>query len=314
MNDPLVRAIATAGPAAGMDDTASRPPPRIAAGIVLFHPCEGAARLIDACGRQFEAVFLVENESNVYTEERWKSTHSSCVHLRKNSKNAGLSKAINQICRAAREKGFEWLLLFDQDSEISPDFLAGFTRLFASLKTPPALLAANYRTEVCGEAVPGYRLRGQADIDERVTDINAGSLINVPVHHKVGGHCEALFIDHVDHEYCLRLRRRGYSVLATREPLFNHEIGNIVCARRFGRVWQSSGHTPARRREATEALIRVIKLYWRDEPGWCARTLFLELPRSVLAMLILERKRIAKLGALSAGFVRGLFRSKPSVP
>lgn len=295
-----------------MDDAAHWPPERIAAGVVLYHPAETAIRLVEALSRQFERVFVVENESTTFTSDH-KSSDNRDIHVHRNRENAGLARAFNQLCDAARQAGFEWLVLFDQDSQVPPDFRARFTRLFPLLSRPPALLAANYRTELCGEAFPGYQLGGDGVIGEQVTDLNAGSLINLGIHRELGGHCEALFVDHVDHEYCLRLRRHGYPVLATREPLFTHEIGNIVCGRRFGKVWQSGGHSTARRREATEALVRVVKSYWRDEPVWCARMLFLELPRSVVAMLVLERQRAAKLTALAAGLVRGIFRSKSSV-
>lgn len=302
-----------------MNDTAHWPPARIAAGVVLYHPREAADRLVEALSQQFERVFVVENESTAFGNRHGNNhgnnnkTNNRAVHVQRNRENAGLARAINQLCNAARQTGFEWLVLFDQDSDVPPDFRARFARLFSALADPPALLAANYRTELCGEEFAGYRLGGKAAIGEQVTDLNAGSLINLGIHRELGGHCEALFVDHVDHEYCLRLRRHGYPVLATREALFTHEVGNIVCGRRFGRVWQSGGHSPARRREATEALIRVIKSYWRDEPGWCARMLFFELPRSVVAMLVLERQRLTKLTALAAGLVRGIFRSKTSV-
>ncbi len=292
-----------------MDACTHWPPERIAAGVVLYHPREAALRLVDALVDQFDRVFVVENESAVFRG----ADDEPGVHVERNFENAGLARAINQLCDSARAARFDWLVLFDQDSGVPAGFRDRFAQIFSILPEPPALLAANYVTELCGEAFPGYRLDGDAAIGERVVDLNAGSLINLPIHQQVGGHSESLFVDHVDHEYCLRLRRHGYSVLATRESLFNHEIGNIVSERRFGRVWQSGGHSPARRGEAIEALMRVIKTYWRYEPAWCARMLCIELPRSVVAMLILERQRVAKITALIVGIARGAFRSKLSV-
>lgn len=294
-----------------MSDAAHWPPEKIVAGVVLYHPCDAALRLLDELARQFERVCVVENES-ASLGRRGEGSHR-IVCVRRNRENAGLARAINQLCDAGRQAGFEWLALFDQDSRVPPDFRSRFASIFSELTEAPALLAANYSTELCGEEFPGYRLDAGSSIGEQVTDLNAGSLINLNVHRRIGGHCEALFVDHVDHEYCLRLRRHGHAVLATRAPLFTHEIGNIVSARRFGRVWQSSGHSPARRREATAALVRVVKRYWRREPRWCARMLFLELPRSIVAMLILERRRAAKLHAFVAGLAHGLFMSKSSV-
>lgn len=296
-----------------MDLVAHWPPERIASGVVLYHPRPSVRQLIEVLARQFETVFAVENESEAFDAAADGPSEEHAVRVQRNRENAGLARAINQLCESARQAGFEWLVLFDQDSEVPPDFRSRFARFFSQLADPPALLAANYRTELCGETFTGYRLEGGQAIGEQVTGLNAGSLINLTVHRELGGHSEALFVDHVDHEYCLRLRRHDYPVLVTREPLFTHEVGNIVSGRWLGRVWQSGGHSPARRREATEALVRVVKSYWRAEPGWCARMLFLELPRSILAMLVLERQRKAKSSAFAAGFVRGIFRSKTGV-
>lgn len=287
-----------------MDASAQWPPEQIAAGVVLYHPTGAASDLVAELARQFNQIFIVENESSVCERQ------NAAVWLHRNPINAGLAKAINQLCDGARESGFDWLVLFDQDSKVTRSFRDRFTRLFPKLKGAPALLAANYATELCGQTFRGYRLKGDSEIAEQVTDLNAGSLINLRVHRQLGGHCEALFVDHVDHEYCLRLRRHGFPVVATRETLFVHEVGNIVCRRRLGRVWQSGGHPPSRRREATEALVLVIKSYWKSEPGWCARMLFFELPRNIVAMLILERQRGAKIRATANGLFRGIFRTR----
>lgn len=277
------------------------PPERIAAGVVLYCPEGETFGTIDTLARQFDRVFVVENESREYLAT------NQAVEAIHNSVNRGLAEADNQLCVAARTAGFEWLVLFDQDSRIPADFRQRFARCFDALEQPPALLAANYRTELLGETFTGYPADGEGAVGERVAALHSGSLINLAVHAAVGGHDETFFVDHVDHEYCLRLRRCGFCVHVTSEPLFRHEVGQVACARRFGRVWQSSGHPAARRREWARNLIRLSKRYWKSDPRWCARRLFGELPTNVIAMLILERDRGAKFMAVISGAARGVF-------
>lgn len=279
------------------------PPRRLAAGVVLYHPEPKAFRLIDTLAGQFDRVFVVENESTEYRSA------NPQIEVDHNAVNRGLAGAVNQLCDTARQAGFEWLVLFDQDSRVPHDFRLAFGECFGALEKPPALLAANYRTELLGETFPGYRPIGDGKIGDVIVALNSGSMINLAVHRELGGHDESLFVDHVDHEYCLRLRRHGYRLYGTREPLFRHEVGNVACTRRFGRVWQSSGHPAARRRDWARNLVRLAKRYWKTDPAWCARRLFGELPRSVIAMLVLERDRGAKLMAVIGGVVRGLFGS-----
>lgn len=280
------------------DGRAVWPPERIAVGVVLYHPSPAVEQLIKVLVQQFDGVFVVENES------RADLTEATPVHRIHNADNRGLAVAINQLCDAARRDGFDWIVLFDQDSRVSADFRAGLSDCLALLDKPPALLAANYETRLLDETIVGYRAGpGGRDL---VVALNSGSMIDLELHRRLGGHDETFFVDHVDHEYCLRLRRHGFEIVATRRPLFEHQVGNVACVRRFGRIWQSSGHPAPRRRDWACNLVRLVKRYWRSEPGWCARRLFGELPRSMLAMLILERQRGAKLKAVFAGLYMGI--------
>lgn len=284
------------------------PPARIAAGVVLYHPPVRARGLIDSLARQFERVYVVENESRAYLAT------NQAVEVAHNVQNRGLATADNKLCAMARAAGFEWLVLFDQDSRVPTDFRQRFECSFAALEQPPALLAANYRTELSGERLVGYPVAGKGEAEqivrERVVALHSGSLINLAVHDEMGGHDEGFFVDHVDHEYCLRLRQSGYRVYVTHEPLFCHEVGNVVCAHRFGRVWQSSGHPAARRREWARNLLRLSRRYWKSDPGWCAGRLFGELPRSLIAMLLLENDRGEKLKSVIGGALRGVLESR----
>lgn len=279
------------------------PPERIAVGVVLYYPDEEDPRLIDDLAGQFEAVFVAENESLVF------ATENPVVHAHRNRDNAGLARAINQLCDNARQAGFEWLILFDQDSRVPADFRAGFCECMRELEHPPELLAANYETVILGQRFIGYSVGTDKPATELVVALNSGSMINLAVHEKIGGHDERFFVDHVDHEYCLRLAQYGYRVLGTRHPLFQHEVGNIACVRKFGRVWQSSGHSVERRREWACGLILIAKRYWRLKPAWVLASLCVELPRNLLAMLLLESRKTARFKAVLGGLWRGMFTS-----
>ena len=282
------------------------PPNRLAAGVVLYHPAPEACHRVEKLAAQFDCVFVVENESSAF------GSAAPVVQVVHNQTNRGLAGANNQLADAARAAGFDWLVLFDQDSRVPGTFRGQLETCFEAIQSPPALLAANYRTELLGDVVVGYQPPGTGAVGAWVAGLNSGSMLDLATHHALGGHDEQFFVDHVDHEYCLRLRRHGYRVLATRAPLFRHEVGHVVCARRFGRVWQSSGHPAWRRREWARNLVRLSKRYWRSDPVWCSRQLFGELPRSLIAMLILERGRGAKLAELMSGLMDGVFARRQS--
>jgi len=280
------------------------PPKQLAAGVVLYHPSAQASGLIETLVEQFDQIFVVENESRTF------ETSDLPIRIISNKTNRGLAAANNQLCKAALEDGFDWLVLFDQDSRVPREFRSRFAEFFKALDKPPALLAANYHTELLGESFSGYRTPPGQAVTESVVALNSGSMIHLRLHRDLGGHDESFFVDHVDHEYCLRLARNGYRVLGTSRPLFRHEVGNIACARKFGRVWQSSGHSVDRRREWACGLVRLARRYWRLKPAWVSVRLGVELPRNIVAMLLLEGQKTAKLKAVLCGLWRGAFTSE----
>ena len=275
-------------------------------GIVLFHPPTAAQRLIESAGAQFDSVFLVDNTPG---GTELPELRGGADRIMTNDTNRGLAVAINQLCSAAREDGFEWLLLFDQDSTLPTDFAARFRAVIETLKRAPAIIAANYLSWLGPDTLPGYTVSPAHVVSSAVTAINAGSLINLATHHAVGGHDESLFVDHVDHDYCLRLRKHGQQILVTQQTLFEHQIGQVITRRGFGRSWQSSGHSPARRQEWARGLVRLAKRYWRSDPRWCAQRVLIELPRHFLALLVLENQRWRKTLALGRGLLQGAFSS-----
>jgi len=278
------------------------PPKRLAAGVVLYYPPAEASGLIALLVEQFDQIFVVENESRIF------EATDMPIRMISNQTNRGLAAANNQLCQVAREAGFEWLVLFDQDSRVPRGFRSRFAECFKALDQPPALLAANYSTELLGESFSGYRTPPGQAVAESAVALNSGSMIHLPLHLELGGHDESFFVDHVDHDYCLRLRSAGYEVRSTGTALFEHKVGPVVATRKLGRTWQSTGHSAERRRSWAAGLGRLVRLHWRNEPLWCARMLGMHFPKELGAMLILETDRGRKARAMLAGLLQGLIR------
>jgi len=55
-----------------------------------------------------------------------------------------------------------------------------------------------------------------------------------------------LFIDHVDHEYCLRLNKNKYKVVKTSRAIIYHKLGNQSQKKIFKWTFYPSHHPPIR--------------------------------------------------------------------
>jgi rhamnosyltransferase len=172
-----------------------------------------------------------------------------------NGENAGIATAINQGVEALMRGGFDMAIIFDQDSEPPAS-------LFTELpKVIDAANASGGRVALAGPAYEDARLRGLAPFVrfkwgtlERILPqgdqpievdflISSGSCINLRWWSSIGPMDDALFIDFVDLEWCVRAKQKGYRVLGVPWVHMSHELGGEP-VRVLGRAYPM--HSPLR--------------------------------------------------------------------
>ncbi|AVT58115.1 glycosyltransferase family 2 protein [Pectobacterium versatile] len=170
------------------------------------------------------------------------------------SSNKGLSAAQNIGIEQAREKKATHVILFDQDSHISPGFIDSLVStevLLLSLGEKVAAVGPSFFDSVSLEPYPATVYCGpfikRVDINE-ITEatfiIASGCLINMSVIEYIGGMKEDLFIDYIDIEWCLRAKNLGYKVFISPNAKMAHSIGD----KRMSIMGRSvSVHNPIRR-------------------------------------------------------------------
>lgn len=155
------------------------------------------------------------------------------------SDNLGLGFAHNIGVQFATENNYDYVLILDQDSIPMPGMLehllkahktkssrakvsaVGVTYLNADNGSESFFVqfgALKFRRQYCG----------QRDADGCVaTDflISSGSLISIKALNDIGAMDESLFIDHVDTEWFLRARSKGYNAYGVCEARMQHGLG-----------------------------------------------------------------------------------------
>lgn len=276
----------------------------LAAIIPTYHPDEGFEQRLRRIRPQVDRLYLVDDGSpaDVRTWLREIAAHLDTVLLEQPA-NLGVAAAFNRGCAAAQQAGCRLALLLDQDSIVGPDLVERMRAICPRLEEiDAAVLAANY-TDATGRTV--YRVPGSETIGPVTIAISSGSLVSLPIWQAVSGFDESLFIDEVDHDYCLRVQRHGHRVLATREPLMRHEVGS---QRRYlipGRGFSMSHHSPLRRYYMTRNRAIMVRRYLTSNPRWVGGMVL----RSVAEMAlvpILEPDGWAKARAITLGLMHGL--------
>ena len=136
--------------------------------------------------------------------------------------NMGIGFAYNLALLLAKLTNERWILILDQDSQIiDVRELKSLLEKIDSylLNDNIAIISINKKFGYCNS------MSFHPDFYDCKSVVNSGSLLNVNICWKLR-YDEKLLIDRIDNEYCHRLRKNGYRILAYKKQLISHSVGN----------------------------------------------------------------------------------------
>ncbi len=240
----------------------------IAAVVVLYYPGEEeVSRNIKSYLPFVNLLVVVDNTDS----EPGKNIGDNLMSLDKsvryiaNKKNEGIGYALNKAASIALQEGYSWLLTMDQDSFFDADqpekYFSFFQNNLAD-KKDIAVIAPLHS--------PGNLSNDPNSYSEAIAVITSGSLIQLETWKEIGGYNEKLFIDEVDHEYCYRVKEKGYKVIQVNNVVLNHQLGVKKSGAYLGAIARRNRtiHSPQRVYFMVRNYLYVRKNYrklFRDE-------------------------------------------------
>lgn len=244
----------------------------ICAVVVAYYPDLAFESRLARLLPQVACLVVVDNtpEPITLSEELRSEWPDGRLHCISNAENRGIAAALNQGLAYALAEGYAWLLTLDQDTTCYPDMVIALGDAYAACPLAPAIVGSNYfdpSNQRC--RVPPNE--GEPWLEQK-TVITSGSLVNSSVASALHGLRGDYFIDQVDHEFCLRARAHGYSVVITRKPVMEHSVGESGGMRLpvLGRIPK---HSPLRRYYVVRNSLWTIREYASREPVWCMKRL-----------------------------------------
>ncbi|HQS29787.1 MAG: hypothetical protein B7Y07_10010 [Halothiobacillus sp. 24-54-40] len=207
--------------------------------IVTYNPSLESLRCnLSRIAHQVDSVAIFDNNSdNRFDIAQLSNDYLNCSCEVFND-NRGLGFAINSGINNARALGAKYILLADQDSSFRPNSVLLLASRFSRSPKDGLKIAAvgprfiDAHKGGISEHVKFELTRiGRVSCNENqpfvATDflITSGSLIPMTVLDEVGPMDESLFIDHIDTEWCLRAKSKGYELLGDCEALMEHDLG-----------------------------------------------------------------------------------------
>jgi O-antigen/teichoic acid export membrane protein/GT2 family glycosyltransferase len=277
----------------------------IAAVVVTYRPEDELIRSLRYLNLSCDRIFIVDNswpgENKVIDQIR----QFDRVELTLNDKNLGIASALNVGVQQALAYGVDWIVTLDQDSCLDEEWFLAMGKAYEAVpdKTNLGLLAP-----VHFDSNSGYVSRKLSKMDriiERQTVVmTSGNLVPRATFEKVGGFDERLFIEYVDHDFCLKVKKRGLQTYIVPGAKMAHRLGDMRKHGIGGFFFFSHNYLPVRR--YYRARNRLI-LYKRHIGLWILQDQDFAI-RDMIKILLVEKDRWKKVQATLEGSLHALLR------
>lgn len=282
--------------------------------IILFHPSEAqlarAVAMRESCDR-----LLVVDNSPLPDARAAIMLREAGVALQHHGNRNGIAGAFNCGLSTLFDSGVEAVALFDQDSEAPADYFTVMRERCTSMSGRAFLAGPRIFDEndqrflpelaTSGLAVERLAIQTDAPLQRCAFLISSGCVVSREAFARLGRFDEALFIDHVDTEYCLRALLRNVPVYVVPSLVLLHRIG-ARSRHKLGPLELTTMNHPGFRRyySARNAMQLALQYGLRLPVAIVPNVLTLW---QIVQILLLEKDKAAKLKAIAQGVFDGFF-------
>lgn len=269
----------------------------IAGVVVLYNPDIGCIRKINSYISQIAFLYVVDN-----SEIKNSELYSELIALPKlkyifNGDNLGVARALNQAVDLAKKDNYKFLLTMDQDSLAGDELIRHYENYLLSNDISRLGMLAPVPDYFPDETITVDPVSKEVDVA-----ITSGCLVNLNMFDRVGPFEEKLFIDYVDFEYCLRLRKKGFNIVQLGNAKIFHQLGKLEKRKIIFFNIFVTHHSPERYYYRTRNRLYVAKKYINIFPGFILKDFFVFL-NELLKILVYEKQKLAKFHSILLGLL-----------
>ena len=244
----------------------------VAAVIITYNVENDFKQRINRLKGKVDEIIVVDNGSKAETINMLKELEKevTVIYL---EDNKGIASALNKGIKYSIEKGYNWILTLDHDSIITDNMIKNMLTCYEGLnnelKEKVAMLVPVHVEEK--EYQNGSNINEEKDSNsyiEVLTEITSGALTKAEIYKNVGMYDEKLFIDLVDHDYCLSLNKKGFKIIQVNNATLIHNLGESVKKSVLGLKMIPTNHSPLRRYYMSRNRHYIWDKYKEDFPSW----------------------------------------------
>lgn len=280
----------------------------IIAAIITYNPnLKRLEKNILSIINQVDRILIIDNKSSNIdlimnlTKNISNNTHKN-IDIKNNSDNKGIAYALNQSLEYAQNNNYKWVLTLDQDSICDDNMVRTMMKYLKENKSEnigiiaPSIIDENKHSEI-------EKMNNLIEYPTAV--ITSGSLTNVKIANNIGGFKNELFIDYVDHEFCLKMKKSNYEIIKLKQAKLYHELGEIKTYNILGKIATTTNHSSLRRYYYYRNSVYVHKKYKNEFPEWVRLDTRRQI-NSFIGILIFEKDKISKINHSIKGLIDGI--------
>lgn len=260
---------------------------KVAGVVVLYNPDDDFIDNISSYVNDIDLLYVIDN-----SEKENKVLDSQKIKYIFNNENIGVAKALNMACEMAIKDNYNWILTMDQDTKFKPGVL---NRMKDYIR--------NNDCSKDGILVPWHNtkldiVKSDDVIDYPLQVMTSGNLVNLSIYKEIGGYNEDYFIDGIDIEYCLRLKKYGFRIVRFNDVEIEHDLGYIEYHKFLGKTYLCTNHNYLRQYYIARNYRYIKEEYYDIAPEYCEILTHLKL--RIFRIVMFEKDKYRK--------VRNLFR------
>ncbi|MBO0437908.1 glycosyltransferase [Vagococcus fluvialis] len=233
----------------------------------------------------FEKIYIYDNSSKDNLKRVEEILNSENFEYFFNAKNEGISKPFNFMVKEAQKNKIDYFLLMDQDSKFSTDNINNLiNRIEDNKNSKIALFSPNiyFNDNNNGE------IKEDGFIDFAIT---SGCFVDVNIFLEIGGYDENLFIDGVDRDFCLNLKKNDFLMKKISKVKMEQSLG--YKNRNLIGVYE---HSPIRNYYIYRNRRYVIDKYPEVFKGITKiKSLYLSQLKQIVSIIIFEKDKLEKI-------------------
>lgn len=261
----------------------------VAGSVVLYNSSTDVVENVRSYADQVDHLIVVDNSEGPIPEIITALKQFNDLTYISNGGNYGVAYALNRAAEIATSLGYTYLLTMDDDTRV-PAKMVDSMLAYLRQQGPETIGI------VGAQSLPDQVQNTTQDVWFTIT---SGNLLNLQAYAACGPFMESLFIDWVDHEYCFRLKAKGYRVVELNYLQLVHRLGMFKEFSILGvRVRKWISHSPQRMYYKMRNSLYIMNMYNKYLPTSIRRFFYRAMITDLINVVFFDDDKLRRLSFL----------------